>query len=234
MINLSTHRRAAAINDQRRSTRNAQSGLIRAVLAPSWSITALVAAAFVAGISLPPRAVYVPFVASVLLFGLPHGAADHVVIPRVLGQRPRLVSVLIICVGYLALAGAYLAFWFWAPAPAFAMFILMMWWHWGQGDLYALLGFIGAGHLRTHSQRGAALAIRGGLPMLVPLLAFPAVYQAGAHDMIGLFSPHAAAHGAWLWANPFRLTVGNVFVVLMVGTLLLGYRGQELANARHG
>ena len=92
-INLSTHNRAAAINGKRQSIPNAQSLIRRAVVVLSWIITALVTAAVAVGLSLPPWAVYVPFVASVLLFSLPHGAADYLVIPRVLGSA----SVLFPC-----------------------------------------------------------------------------------------------------------------------------------------
>ena len=129
--------------------------------------------------------IYVPFVLSVVAFGLPHGAVDHLALLRLAGAplRPRpLVGVL---ATYLAIGLAYLAGWFVAPLAAFVWFIALTWFHWGQGDVHSLLTLTGGHHLPTRWQRVLALVVRGGCPMLVPLLAFPSVYLDVAAWVIG-------------------------------------------------
>ena len=52
-----------------------------------------------------------------------------------------------------------------------------------------MLAITRARYLRTRAQRVLTLLVRGGLPMLVPLLAFPEVYRSTALDLVGLFDP---------------------------------------------
>jgi len=50
------------------------------------------------------------------------------------------------------------------------------------------------------------------------------VYRAGVQDMISLFNAASSTQDAWVWSDTFCLAAGSVFVVLILGTLLLGYR----------
>ncbi|WP_216328602.1 Brp/Blh family beta-carotene 15,15'-dioxygenase [Deinococcus aestuarii] len=123
------------------------------------------------------RFIFVPLLLSVVLFGLPHGALDHLVPGRLgwaWGRRPR--WVVLYCVLYAALAGLYLLAWRFAPLPALWVFLLVSALHWGQGDLH----FLEAGLGRRRPARWSAplaLLARGSLPILVPLLAFTGDFE---------------------------------------------------------
>ncbi|MFC4449028.1 Brp/Blh family beta-carotene 15,15'-dioxygenase [Halorussus aquaticus] len=158
--------------------------LFRIAVVPAWVALAAVAAAVALGVGadLPTVARYLPFLASFVAFGLPHGAADHLAVARLGGSRP------LAAVGAVYLLGGagVLAVWVTAPALGFASFLLLTVYHWGQGDLYVLLA-VGGDHLRTRGQRLLALAVRGGIPMVVPLVSFPGVYRSVAEATIRLF-----------------------------------------------
>jgi Brp/Blh family beta-carotene 15,15'-monooxygenase len=142
--------------------------------------------------SLPPAVRYAPFLASVLVFGFPHGAVDHLV-PARLANASLGRSVGVVVAVYAALGVGYGLWWLLAPASAFVAFILITWFHWGQGDVYALLALADAGHLRTRAERALALVVRGGLPMLVPLVGHPESYRRVAAALVALFAGDAAA-----------------------------------------
>ncbi|PSP55323.1 beta-carotene 15,15'-monooxygenase [Halobacteriales archaeon QS_1_67_19] len=192
--------------------------LARLGAVPVWVALAASAIPFAVGLEVPPRLRYLPFLASLVIFGLPHGAADHLAVARLKGRRPHLA----VGAAYLVGGAAYLAVWAVAPALAFAGFILLTWYHWGQGDLYFLLA-LGGEHLRTRGQRLLALAVRGGIPMLVPLVAFPEVYRSVARATVSLFDPAVADAFAPAFHPPVRLGVGAALAALSVGSLALGY-----------
>ena len=169
--------------------------------------------------SLPRAVEFAPFVLSVLLFGLPHGAVDHLM-PVRLADQPLGRSLAIVSVVYAVLGGAYLVVWLVAPALALGFFLAMTWFHWGQGDVFALRAFGDAEHLRTAGDRWLSLLTRGGLPMLVPLLAQPAAYRAVVEEIVGLFDPLAAAALTPLFRLDVRLGLGVAFGGLCVFGLL--------------
>ena len=142
--------------------------------------------------SLPPAVRYAPFLASVLLFGFPHGAVDHLV-PARLANAGLGRSVGVVVVVYGVLGVGYGLWWLLAPASAFVAFIAITWFHWGQGDVYALLALADAEHLPTRTERALALVVRGGLPMLVPLVGHPEAYRRVAAALVGLFAGDAGA-----------------------------------------
>lgn len=126
---------------------------------------------------------FIPFAASLLIFGLPHGALDHLVIARV-GNRPlfsgRTIGLLL---AYLGAFGVMLGVWAAWPVAAFAFFIMLTWFHWGQGDAW----HVTAGTDASRGFRIASLVIRGSLPMLVPLVFFPEVYRETAMSFLALY-----------------------------------------------
>jgi Brp/Blh family beta-carotene 15,15'-monooxygenase len=170
--------------------------------------------------SLPPAARYAPFVASVVVFGFPHGALDHLVPDRMggvgLGRSLALVGVV-----YAVLGGLYAAWWFLAPVSAFGFFILLTWAHWGQGDLYALLAFAEVEHLPSRAERALAVVVRGGLPMLVPLVSHPAEYRRVASALVGLFTAEDAILEP-VFSEAVRLAVGGGFAAVTLLALGLG------------
>lgn len=202
------------------------------VLWPSWALIAALTLLCAAGWTVPDRVAYVPLAASLLLFGLPHGAVDHLVVPRLLGVPPRPAVILAVAAAYLSLAGLYLALWYAAAAAAFVLFIALTWFHWGQGDLHALLALHQATHLTSPLRRGLALLVRGGLPMLVPLLAFPETYRAMADATVGLFAPEAVGQLGWAFALPVRLAAGAVFAAAVVAALVIGWRAAGVDGRR--
>ncbi|MFB6281306.1 MAG: Brp/Blh family beta-carotene 15,15'-dioxygenase, partial [Haloferacaceae archaeon] len=204
--------------------------LARAVVRPSWLAVGAVALVGPAAPALPPAVVYAPFALSVVVLGLPHGAVDHLVPARLVGVGPRR-SMAAVGAVYAVLMAAYAAWWFLAPTAAFVAFVLMTWFHWGQGDVYALLAFVDAEHLPTAAERALALLVRGGLPMLAPLVAFPDRYRAVALAVVDLFGADAAAL-APAFAPPARVAVGGGLLAASALAVALGYRRVRAGAAR--
>ncbi|WP_424016506.1 Brp/Blh family beta-carotene 15,15'-dioxygenase [Halorientalis pallida] len=202
--------------------------LTRGVLWPSWVVTAALIVPFGFGVTVPPVVQYVPLVASVLVLGLPHGAIDHLALPRVRGRDPTLRAIAGVFALYGVLGVAYAAVWFLAPAAAFGFFILLTWAHWGQGDLYALLAVLDAEYLSTRAECALAVIVRGGLPMLVPLLFFPDWYRRVADALISLFALGSTASLAWVFHLDTRLALGVGYAAVIVGYLVLtGVRARD-------
>jgi len=201
---------------------SARASLGRASLLVGWlPLLVLVPVALLAP-DLPPAYRYLPLVASAVLFGMPHGAVDYVALPRARSGRVDVRGVAVVVALYLLLGGAYLALWFLAPVPAAALFILLTWFHWGQGDLYALRDLFGAVHVDDRLQAVLTVVVRGGAPMLVPLVAFPGRYRA----VVGTFlEPFGASAGAWwVFERTPRLALGGAFAGVTLLTLARGYR----------
>lgn len=198
---------------------------------PAWAVCVLCIAgsalATTFELSVSPTVRYAPLAASVVVFGLPHGAVDYLVPARVAG-RSTTASMAVIGVLYAALGGAYAALWLFVPTIAAALFIAVTWFHWGQGDVHALVAFVDADHLDSTALRAVTGVVRGGLPMFVPLLAFPNRYRTVVETWVGLFGSEFSV--AWLFAMETRILGGGLFFALTVATLAVGYR----RNASHG
>jgi Brp/Blh family beta-carotene 15,15'-monooxygenase len=192
----------------------------RAAILPAWSPVAVVAVAFLAGAELPPPLRYAPLAASVV-FGLPHGAVDPFVLPRARDASVGTRSLAFVGALYLLFGCAYAAVWFVAPVAAAVAFVLLTWFHWGQGDLHALVSLVGVDHLRTRPQRVLAVFVRGGFPMLVPLVAFPARYRSVLDGFVALFGSSFAL--AWPFAPTVRVALGGGFAALTALALAVGY-----------
>ncbi|ARS91803.1 beta-carotene 15,15'-monooxygenase [Natrarchaeobaculum aegyptiacum] len=175
---------------------------------------------------LPFAVQVVPLAVSVVFLGLPHGAVDHLVLPRARGERATRRSIARLCVAYIALAAVYALLWLLAPVVAFVGFIALTIFHWGQGDVYALVDLLGADHLETRAQRALALCVRGGIPMLVPLAAFPEQYAFVASAVVGLFDPAAAAA-----LEPAFTPTARRWIIVGVGALVVGSLGWGLLRA---
>jgi len=198
---------------------------------PGW--VALVAVGLVAVFlgEIPRRVQYAPLVVSVLLLGLPHGAVDHLLAPRQQGESLSVRWLGLVGLVYLVFGAAYAVVWFYWPVAAFAFFILLTWFHWGQGELYPLLEFVNATYLRRPGQRVLTVLVRGGAPMLVPLVAFPGEYEFVAGTLVGLFDDSAAASLGPLFEPRARLVVAGLYGTLLVTTLALGYYRAESSSA---
>lgn len=197
--------------------------LVHLTVVPGWVVLALVTVAFAAGLSMPLVYQFVPLIASVALFGLPHGALDHLTPTRVRGEPPTTASLASVGVLYAVVGGGYAAVWFLAPVAAFAVFILITWLHWGQGEVHSLGGLLGVSHLTTPAQRMLTALSRGTLPMLVPLVAFPDQYQFVAETLIGLFATPTLGWAEVAFTPTGRLTVAVFVAGLSLLSLALGY-----------
>ena len=197
----------------------------RVATRPAWAVCGAVVllsgAAALLGLSPSPTLRYLPLAASVVVLGVPHGAVDYLV-PARLGDHSLAASMALVGVLYLVVGGAYAALWFLAPLPAAFLFIAVTWFHWGQGDVHTLVAFLGADHLRSRPLRAATLFVRGGLPMFVPLLAFPDRYRGVVGTWVGLFGGDLSV--AWLFAPTTRLAGGVAFLAVTLATLAAGYR----------
>ncbi|MCA1718372.1 MAG: Brp/Blh family beta-carotene 15,15'-dioxygenase [Actinobacteria bacterium] len=214
---------------------NVRRVLRRWVLWPSWLFVAALVLLFAAGLTVPPWAEYLPFALSLVAFGLPHGAVDHLAVPRLLGRKAGTTGpVLAVGLLYLVLGGLYLALWFAAPVAAFALFIALTWFHWGGGDLHALAAFASdrGEYPAGRTRRALTLLVRGGLPMLVPLLAFPETYRTVVGSIVDLFVPGSAGVLSWIFDPSFRLFAGVVFALLAVGVLASGYGSAKKSGSR--
>ena len=195
---------------------------LRAVaVRPAWVVHGALVVPFLLGLDLPLALQYVPLAASVAVLGLPHGAVDHLAVERSRGASPTRRGMLLVGGLYALVGGAYLALWYLAPVASFVLFIAVTWVHWGQGDVYALVAVEGVSHLRTRGQRALAAAVRGGLPMLVPLLSYPGQYREVAALLVGRFGV-AANDLAPLFEAETRLALGTGFVALTLLALGLG------------
>ena len=195
------------------------------VILPSWVCILVLTGLFALGLRVPGWVQYLPFALSLILLGLPHGAVDHLVPWRLSGRSLR-QSIVGVSGLYLILMAFYLALWFSFPTAGFVVFILITWFHWGGGDLHALVALLGAerrGRRVPRFSRVLTVLVRGGLPMLVPLLAFPEVYREVAVSTTGIFSggPDTLAP---VFEPGFRLAAGGAFAAAVLLSTYLGYR----------
>ncbi|MCU4717859.1 Brp/Blh family beta-carotene 15,15'-dioxygenase [Halapricum hydrolyticum] len=209
-------------------TDDARGRLAAATFRPVWIVLAAVAAIHVLGIRVPRPIQYAVLLSTVLVLGLPHGALDHLTLPRARDRAVTLRGVAVFSVAYLAVAGAYGLAWLLAPTASFVGFVLLTWFHWGQGDRAHLAVIADASHLDDRLIGWLTLLVRGGLPMMVPLIGFPDAYESVARTVVGLFDPAGGAGWLGLLFEPTtRLALGLGFALLTLATLALGYRAVD-------
>lgn len=194
---------------------------------PGWFALVVVAVGSVLVGEIPFSYQYAPLVLSVLLLGLPHGAVDHLVLPRQRGESLTVRWLGIVGLVYLVFGLVYGLVWFVFPVGAFVFFILLTWFHWGQGELYPLLDIVGATYVSKPSQQALTIFVRGGAPMLVPLVAFPDQYEFVAASLVGLFDTAGATALGPLFETGPRIAVGTVYAVVALATIALGYYRTE-------
>lgn len=189
----------------------------------AWILLAIPIPVFLSGVNLPMAVSAVPLVLSVVFLGLPHGAVDHLVLPRVRETWSTPGAVRGVVALYAVLGGAYLLWWLIAPVSAAVFFILLTWFHWGQGELFPLIAFADADHLDSLLQRTLTVVVRGGIPMLVPLIGFPETYRRFVEVLVAPFAGNASANLAWLFAAETRVAIGVGFAALTIVTVALAY-----------
>jgi len=197
--------------------------LAGALTRPVWLLFGLLAVPFALGVSVPDAVAYAPLVASAALFGMPHGAVDHVAAART-ADVPLRRALAAVAALYVVLGGAYLGLWFVAPVAAALFFVALTWVHWGQGDVYFLLAVTGD-RPRTRAGRALALVVRGGLPMVVPLVAFPGTYRSVVGEWAALFGADLASVAPLFGEARFALGGGLAALTLLTVALDAGESG---------
>jgi len=157
-----------------------------------------------------------PFALSVVFLGLPHGAWDTRVFAAVRGDALTVRHLAAVCGAYIVPMLVFGALFFAAPGAAFTAFILLSWVHWGQGD---------AAYLREWSAGSRAVPVwlvwlvwlvRGGAPIMLPILRFPESFGRIARGVVGLFVPVSAND----WALPPVVTSAGLW---LLGAAVLAY-----------
>ena len=194
----------------------------RQLFVPVDIVLFVLAVAFAAGLRVPPALQYVPFALGLVIFGLPHGALDHLVPARLAGRRATLRTVAPVVGLYLVLGAAVAVLWVVSPIVAFVFFIALTWFHWGQGDAFASAR-------RSGDRLGRPRAIgfpllRGALPMVVPLIAFPATYATVLGATTRAFG---GSEPAGSLSSGIRISLAAGMVALVVIVTLLDARARR-------
>jgi Brp/Blh family beta-carotene 15,15'-monooxygenase len=153
-----------------------------------------------------------PLLLGLFLFGLPHGAIDHLVALGLArrAMRPRPLGVVVAL--YLAVVLAVLLLWWVTPPLAALGFLIMTIFHWGKADIaFERLSPSYCDFERNRLEDYAHLALRGLIPIGLPFLAFPDQASEFINACIQLFMPGIDADwGLW------RRFVLGLFLVLFL------------------
>jgi Brp/Blh family beta-carotene 15,15'-monooxygenase len=202
-------------------SRARRTALLRTTVVPSRVVVAVVAVAFTAGLDLPPLLRYGPLLASALVLGIPHGAVDHLVVPRLFGASPSPTWLARVGLLYGVLGVAYLAVWVTVPVLAVWSFIGLTWLHWGQGDLYTAQTVLEFEHTIGRIPALLTILVRGAIPMVVPLLAAPDTYREVLSAVIEVVG-----------ADAITLGRSSAAAAVVLGLLLGGWLSTTVRNRR--
>lgn len=140
--------------------------------------------------------VWGPLMVSLVVFGLPHGAVDHLEIADLWGKRVTSGPVLAVLVGYLVAVLVVIGIWTVAPVGGFIAFILITWLHWGQGDIW-FVPSRGTNPAWPTTHRVSLAAVRGALPMLGPLAWHTGDFRRIFEVTTGPFGASAPSAATW-------------------------------------
>ena len=136
---------------------------------------------------------YLPFIVSVLILGMPHGAVDHLV-PRYLTSTDTKSSVLLIVLLYAVLGITYILLWFARPFTALLLFIILTTLHWGQGDNYVYSIGYNSEYVSNKIGLVFGVLLKGSIPMLLPYIFHKEEYINVVSSIISLFNPETSAY----------------------------------------
>lgn len=176
--------------------------------------------------SIHPAILAIPLLASILILGLPHGALDHRTASLV-WPLDGIRNQILFYSAYLGLAASYLWLWFIDPLFAFACFLILTVFHWGQGDIeFEERHFPKGSGLKTHPFLMTFL--RGGAPVILPILFWPTVVGNVAGWTVSLFPSSPLLGGAETPTIPMtlRALLGVLFFSAVVWALSLELRSK--------
>jgi Brp/Blh family beta-carotene 15,15'-monooxygenase len=175
---------------------------------------------------IPRQARMIPFLVSLVFLGLPHGAMDHLV-PSRLSEISMKRGALDVSLLYLFLGGLYGLVWFMFPVASLAAFVIITWLHWGDGDVYAVKKLWPGDVYTDRFTVAASGLLRGGIPMLIPLVAYPDLYVGFLESVQSLFMSSAGGFSV-LYSESLRLAV----LVLVVTLALIHFLYIYVASGR--
>lgn len=153
-----------------------------------------------------------PLLVGLFLFGLPHGAIDHLVALGLARREMRLRPFAVVVTLYLIVFFAVLLLWWVVPLLTAVGFMAMTIFHWGKADLaFERLCPSYAGIDRDRMEDYAHFALRGLIPIGLPFLAFPDQASEFINACIQSFLPGIDAD--WL---PWRRLVLGLFLALFL------------------
>lgn len=208
-----------------RASARAEARLAPIVVAIGWSVVALAALLQASAPGLVERYALWPLLLGIVFVGLPHGALDHLVPARMglaWGRRPLPLAGFL--AAYVGAALAYVGLWLLSPVAAFVGFLVITVGHWGQGDQQFLERFL---NRRRGGPWASLLTIvtRGALPIVVPILAFPA-------DADDLLQRATAALGLSVPTGSLADPTLHVTLTLLLVVASIAYVGTALRLAR--
>ncbi len=133
----------------------------------------------------------------ILLFGIPHGAADHHIhfyLKKVKSSKTIFIAK------YLAIASTYLLWWYLAPGKALIGFIIISSYHFGQEFLE---------HIKFQKIKALDIIVWGGVIVILPL---SLAYQELVEN-IAVFSPFT------LYSLPLNLKLALITILILSVTV---------------
>ena len=160
----------------------------------------------------------IPFYVSLIIFGLPHGAADHLCMWGLIKKKSWYLRCLSIF-GYLIISMLYLLVWMQFPLVATLFFLLITIYHWGRADTFY------SAIINNHSslKRYTLLAIthtlmRGCLPIILPGYLNETIYHAFLTDLSSYRSNYISFN--LIFDNEYFLFI-SIFLIFLHYTLSL-------------
>ena len=141
--------------------------------------------------------------ASIVVLGVPHGACDPLVLPRLLCRRWALRATILFYVAYLCAAGLVVLLWVVSPLAGLLFFLGLTVWHWGTADAIA--------RARTHLWYVAGGLARGLLVIAGPFAFHPVESTAMFTQLVGVVGPSSSGT--------------RMIVLTHVGSVVDGVRG---------
>ena len=151
---------------------------------------------------------FVPWMLGLLLFGLPHGACDHLVASKLTGRRSAGDALGFVLL-YLGAAAFVFGLWMLDPPLALAFFLALTAWHWGSADAAPRRGEGLAPFL-------IAAAARGTLVISAPIAFHPEQSLSAFDGIVSVFGAAPAWNSDWVSALAVAGLVLSVLVEFSV------------------